>query len=204
MADSDPIVVDMIVLYSRFSRMRKPRWRASVTLYLKRIRLFHSRVNGGIRRSYYTFESTKGELIDLVYNEEELLWEKEPDEFYSAYDLTSVLALIRMEKNQPSRAHRVVPLRLGLVPKNISQKEHPATGLPLTYRIQSYRFQSESVLSAQVVDIPSRKQKNMPQTKQLHYIVKADTGQHYELAFDQDQSDWLLVRTVDDAWIGSN
>jgi len=43
----------------------------------------------------------------------------------------------------------------------------------------------------------------MPQTKQLHYIVKTDTGQQYELVFDQDQSDWLLVKTVDDTWIGS-
>ena len=66
-------IVDMIAFYARFSHMRKPRWRASITLYLKRIRLFHSRVNGGIRRSYYTFESTEGELIDLVYNEEDLL-----------------------------------------------------------------------------------------------------------------------------------
>jgi len=59
------------------------------------------------------------------------------------------------------------------------------------------------VLSAQVEDIPIRRQKYLPQTKQLHYIVKSDTGQHYELAFDQDQADWLLIKTVDDAWIGS-
>jgi len=204
MADSNPIVFDMIALYSRYSRMRKPRWRASVTLYLKRIRLFHSRVNGGVRRSYCTFESTKDDLIDLIYNEDELTWEKKPDALYSGYDLSTVLALIRKEKNQPSRAHRVVPLRLGLEPMNRSQQESSATGLPFTYRVQPYRFQGDSVLSAQVEDILIRRQKNLPQTKQLHYIVKTDTGQHYELAFDQYEADWLLVRTVDDAWIGSN
>jgi hypothetical protein len=37
----------------------------------------------------------------------------------------------------------------------------------------------------------------------LHYIIKIDTGQHYKLAFDQEQSDWLLIKTVDDARIGS-
>ena len=68
--------VDMIALYSRYSRMRKPRWRAAVTLYLKRIRLFFSLIDGGIRKSYYTFESTEGHLIDLVYNEDELTWHK--------------------------------------------------------------------------------------------------------------------------------
>jgi len=204
MVDSDPVIVDTIALYSRYFRMRRPRWRASVTLYLKRIRLFHSRVNGGVRRSYCTFESTKGDLIDLVYNEDELTWEKKPDALYSGYDLSTVLALIRKEKNQPSRAHRVVPLRLGLEPKSSSQKESSATGLPFTYCVQPYRFQGDSVLSAQVEDIPIRRQKNMLQTKQLHYIVKTDTGQHYELAFDQYEADWLLVRTVDDALIGSN
>ena len=172
-------------------------------MYLKRIRLFHSRVNGGVRRSYCTFESSKGDLIDLIYNEDELTWEKKPDALYSDYDLSTVLALVRKEKNQPSRAHRVVPLRLGMEPKNRSQKQPSETGLPFTYRVQPYRFQSDAVLSAQVEDIPSRKQKNMPQTKQLHYIVKTDTGQHYELAFDQHEADWLLVRTVDYAWIGS-
>jgi len=28
--------------------------------------------------------------------------------------------------------------------------------------------------------------------KELHYVVQTDTGQHYQLAFNQDQSDWLL------------
>ena len=145
MADSDPIV-DMIALYSRYSRMRKPRWRASVTLYLKRIRLFHSRVDGGIRKSFYTFESTQGDLIDLVYNEDELTWEKKPDTYYSGFELYTVLALVRKEKDEPSRAHRVVPLRLGLVPKARIPKKNQSTGLPLAYRIHPYRFQSESVL----------------------------------------------------------
>lgn len=202
MTDNDPIVVDMIALYSRYSRMRKPRWRASLTLYLKRIRLFHSRVDGGIRKSFYTFESTKGDLIDLVYNEDELTWVKEPDTYYSDFELLMVLALVRKEKDEPSRAHRVVPLRLGLVSKASIPKRNPSTGLPLTYRIQPYRFQSESVLSAQVVDIPARKLQNLPLTKRLHYIATTDTGQHYEMVFDQDQSDWLLVRTVDDVCIG--
>jgi len=35
MADSNPIVVDMIALYSRYFRMRKPRWRALTNLYQK-------------------------------------------------------------------------------------------------------------------------------------------------------------------------
>ena len=202
MANNDPIVVDMIALYSRYSRMKKPRWRASLTLYLKRIRLFHSRIDGGVRRSFYTFESTKGDLIDLVYNEDELTWKKEPDALYSDYNLSMVLALVRKEKDEPSRAHRVVPLRLGLVPKARIPKKNPSTGLPLSYRIHPYRFQSESVLSAQVMDIPSRKQQNMPHTKRLHYITATDTGQLYEMVFDHDQSDWLLVRTVDDVCIG--
>ncbi|MCC5907172.1 MAG: hypothetical protein JJU13_13255 [Balneolaceae bacterium] len=199
--NSDFIVVDMIALYSRFSRLRKPRWRASVTLYLKRIRHYHSRVDGGVRKSYYTFESPNDELIDLVYNEDELTWEKEPDDYYADHKLTVVLALILKEIDQPSRAHRIIPLRLGLITDQKSISNKVGTGLPLSYRVQPFRFQSESVLSTQVMGIISRKQKNKSLTKELHYIVKTDSGQHYHLVFDQDQSDWVFVKVVDDVWI---
>ena len=180
----------MIALYSRYSRMRKPRWRAAVTLYLKRIRLFFSLIDGGIRKSYYTFESTEGHLVDLVYNEDELTWHKMPDEWYSQLEISTVLALILKENDQPSRAHRVIPLRLGLM-----MQQEKATGLPLSYRVQRYRFQAPS---AQVVDIPSRKLEITAEGKQLHYVVQSDTGIHFHLAFKQDSSDWLLVKTVDD------
>ena len=180
----------MIALYSRYSRMRKPRWRAAVTLYLKRIRLFYSLIDGGIRKSYYTFESTEGYLIDLVYNEDELTWHKMPEEWYSQFEISTVLALILKENDQPSRAHRVIPLRLGLM----MPMQEQATRLPLSYRVQPYRFQAPS---AQVVDIPSRKLEITPEGKRLHYVVQSDTGIYYHMAFHQDSGDWLLVKTVE-------
>ena len=108
---------------------------AAVTLYLKRIRLFYSLIDGGICKSYYTFESTEGHLIDLVYNEDELTWHKMPEEWYHQFEISTVLALILKENDQPSRAHRVIPLRLGLMPM-----QEKATGLALSYRVQPYRF----------------------------------------------------------------
>jgi len=188
----------MIALYSRLFRMRKPRWRAVITLHLKRIRLFYSLIDGGIRKSYYTFESTEGHLIDLVYNEDELTWHKKPGTWYNQFELSAVLALILKENDQPSRAHRVIPLRLGLVPGQEIKPDSEATGMPLSYRMQPYRFQGESVMSAQVINVPSRKLEITPLGKQLHYVVQSDTGIYYHLMFEQDSSDWLMVKTVDE------
>jgi len=57
-------------------------------------------------------------------------------------------------------------------------------------------FRGGSVLSAQVVDIPSRKLEITPLGTQLHYVVQSDTGIYFHLMFEQDTTDWGVVKKV--------
>ncbi len=61
---------------------------------------------------------------------------------------------------------------------------------------QPSRFQVPSVLSAQVVDIPSRKLEITSLGRQLHYVVQSDTGFYFQLVFNQDSTKAQFLKKI--------
>ena len=145
-------IIEMLAFYSRFERMQKPEWRSAYAKHLKRVRLCHSEVDGGIKKSYYSIETKSNEIVDLVYNEEELIWTLEPSVLFPVHTVDRVLALIKRNKHMPSRSHRVIPYRFEIVPKNEIRKTTNSIELPHTFKVQPYRFRSYKIKSSQVID----------------------------------------------------
>ena len=191
-------IVEMIAFYSRFERLARPAWRTAYTRQLKRVRSCHSRTDGGIKKSFYSVETKSGEIVDLVYNEEELIWTLEPSVIYPVHAVDRVLALIKRHKHTPSRAHRIIPYRFEIVPKDELKKTGDGVELPLTLRVQPFRFQSGKIPSSQVVNVVTRHLENVMITKHLHYVVETDQQRFYHMVFVQDEGDWRLMQEVDE------
>lgn len=191
-------IIDMLAFYSRHRKLKKPEWRPEYTHQLKRIRSCYSKTDGGVRKSYYTIETKSEEIIDLTYDEENLIWSLAPSEAYPNHSVDCVLALIRRYKHTPSRAHRIIPYRFEIFPKSAIEKRSDRTEIPLVNRLQPYRFQSGKLPSTQVTGIVTRHLENIMVTKHLHYVAETDQGRFYHLVFILDESDWRLMQEVDE------
>jgi hypothetical protein len=191
-------IVEMLTFFSRFQRLRSPQWRPAYTRQMKRIRSCHSQVDGGVKKSFYTLETKSGDIIDLVYNEEELTWALKPSDFYPNHTVDRVLALVQRHKHTPSRAHRIIPYRFEMIPKSVIQAAPSKTGLPLVHRAQPYRFQSGKLPSTQVTNILTRHLENVMVTKHLHYVVETDQNRFFHLVYIMDKGDWRLMQEVDE------
>lgn len=185
-------IVDIITLYSA-RRIETITWDPVCTHPIKRVRSCHSRADGGVRKSFYSVETRKGAFMELVYNEEELTWSLGDGE------TVKVLAQIHRHKHMHSRAHRIVPIRFetGTSPED-------ETGLPLTWRVQPYRFQSGKIPSSQIVEIRTRHLENVMITKHLHYVVRTDQNRYFHLVFVQDEHDWRFMQEVDEELFFAN
>lgn len=166
--------------------------------HMARVRSCHSKVDGGVRKSFYSVETKEGPIMELVFNEEELLWSLDPNSNMNDYAVDRVLALIQRHKHLPSRAHRIVPYRFEIIPRSQIQQEQPGIELPLVQRMQPYRFQSGKINSAQVTDIPTKHMENVMITKQLHYVVETDIQRFFHLVYILDEMDWRLIQEVDE------
>jgi len=180
-------IVDMIALYS-VRRIETITWSPDHTYHIEKVRSCHSRTDGGVVKSFYSVETRRGEILDLVYNEEELTWSLEGRE------IEKILVQIHRHKHMHSRAHRIVPIRLEL--RKMRETNEP--GLPLTWRVQPYRFQTGKILSSQVIEIRTRHLENVMITKHLHYVVRTDQNRYFHLVFIQDEQDWRFMQEVDE------
>ena len=180
-------IVNMIALYS--ARRATPlTWNPIYTYHIKRVRSCHSRIDGGVIKSFYSVETQRGEIMDLVYHEEELKWTLDGRE------TDKMVVQVHRHKHLHSRAHRVVPIRFELQEPGEARE----TRLPLTWRMQPYRFQTGKISSGQVVEIRTRHLENMMITKHLHYVVRTDQNRSFHLVFIQDEHDWRFMQEVDE------
>lgn len=190
-------LVEMLAFFSRHERTEKPLWRKDRVKYLKRIRSCHSKVDGGVKKSFYSVETRDGNIVNLVFNEEELLWsvEKTGSSPGREVDVDKVLALIKRHKHTPSRAHRIIPYRFEIGP---APKEAPGTAPALIERMQPFRFRTGKLASTQVTAIETRHMENIMITKHLHYVVKTDLGRFFHLVYILDECDWRILQEVDE------
>ncbi len=191
-------IVEMLAFYCRYERLRKPAWRPEFVRQMKRVRSCHSKIDGGVKKSYYSVETQTDEIVNLVYNEEELIWMLESPDAFPGQEVDRVLALIKRHKHLPSRAHRIVPYRFEIIPKSLVNRRVWDTEPPLVNRVQPYRFQTGKIPSSQAVNIATRHLENVMITKHLHYVVETDRSRFYHLVFIMDESDWRLMQEVDE------
>lgn len=191
-------LVDMLAIFTRYSALDQPDWRLPYRRDVARVRSCHSKEEGGVRKSFYTIETKSGDIIDLIFNEEELLWSLVPAPGYEGKAIDRVLVYIQRHKHLPSRAHRIIPYRLELLPEEMAKKHYDGTERPLIQRMQPYRFQSGKINSAQVMRIPTRRVEDVMITKELNYVVETDMNRFFHLVYILDQMDWRFMQEVDE------
>lgn len=191
-------LVEILVFFSRYQKPEKPAWRKKYVMHLKRVRSCHSKIDGGMKKSFYSVETKGGQILDLIFNEEELVWDLVPSPAFPAHVVDRLLAFIKRHKHEPSRAHRIIPYRFEIIPKNMISENIPAIDPPLTDRMLPYRFQSGKIPSTQVVNVVTRHLENVMITKHLHYVVESDSHRFFHLVFILDEFDWRFMQEVDE------
>lgn len=193
-------LVEMLAFFSRFGMLSEPKWRDAYVHKMKRIRSCHTKSEGGVWRSFYSVETKQGHIIDLVFDEADLIWRLEHPDEYPGMVVDRVLALVKRHKHMPSRAHRIIPYLFELIPEEELPQKGPAKGPSLVERVQPFRFKSKSgkLESAQVMEIVTRHLENVMVTKHLHYVVKTDLRRYFHLVFILDEQDWRFMQEVDE------
>lgn len=191
-------LVEMLAFFSRYGHSAPPDWRLPYRKDVARVRSCHSKEKGGVRKSYYTVETKSGEILNLVFDEQELLWSIEKSSGYEEKAVDRVLALVDRHKHKPSRAHRVIPYRFELLPEELAKRIYDGTEKPLIRRVEPYRFRSGRLTSAQVINIPTRHLENTMITKELNYVVETDLHRFFHLVYVLDQMDWRFMQEVDE------
>ena len=188
-------LVEMLAFFSRFEPVPHPDWREPYRRDIQQVRSCHTKRQGGVTRSFYTVETKSGELINLVFNEQELIWSLEKATGYEDKAIDRVLALVERHKHKPSRAHRIIPYRFELLPEELAKRRYDGTEKPLIHRMQPYRF-LRSKTPYQVTAIPTRHLENTMITKELNYVIKADNDRFFHLIYILDELDWRFMQEV--------
>lgn len=190
-------LVEMLAYFSRFEPVYQPDWRLPYRKDLERVRSCHTKQKGGVTKSYYTVETKSGEIINLVFDEQQLLWSLDKTTGYEDKAVDRVLALVQRHKHKPSRAHRIIPYRFELLPEELAKKNYDGTEKPLIHRLQPYRF-LKGKNPHQVLDVQTRHLENTMITRELNYVVKTDDQRFFHLIYILDEMDWRFMQEVDE------
>lgn len=189
-------IVEMLAFFSRYKRIEKPVWEKKYLLKTKEVRSCHSRVEGGIHNSYYSIETQCGQLVELIFCEEDLTWSLQANTFFEDHVVDKVLAHIHRHKHKPQRAYRVIPYKFEIIPSSEIETRNK-TGLPFHYRIQPYRFKSGKFPSTQVIKIVERHLEDHMTTKVLHYVLLTDSKRFLHFYYTMDKLDWRFRKEID-------
>ncbi len=193
-------LVEILVFFCRHSRLVKPTWRPEYVKHLKRIRSCYSKVEGGIRKSFYTIETKEGTIYELEFDQEELLWSLLKTEEQKDLLVDRVLVQVKRHKHLPSDAHRMVPLRFEIIDKEAVERKSPIE-MALIDRLRPYRFLRGKHNSIQVSRIESAHMENTMITKHLHYVTEDTDERFYHLVYTLDQMDWRFMQEVDKEYL---
>ncbi|MGB0346180.1 MAG: hypothetical protein ACPGGA_01770 [Balneolaceae bacterium] len=192
-------LVEMVAFFCRFTRLETPAWRKEFVRHTKRIRSSHTKLEGGIKKSFYTVETKEGEILNMQLDQEEMIWELDPIEPFKGYVVDRLLVYTKRHKHLPSESHRILPLRFELIPKEKMDRKSPIE-LALVDRMQPYRFKKAKV-SVQVKRIETKHLENVMVTKHAHYVVEDTDGRFYHLVYILDEGDWRFMQEVDEQFL---
>lgn len=190
-------MIEILVFFSRYETVSNPDWRLPYRRDVKQILSCFTKKEGGVTRSYYKLETKKGELVNLVFNEQELLWSLDKSKGFEDKAIDRVLALVQRHKHKASRAHRIIPYRFELLPEEMAKRTYDGTEKLLIHRIQPYRF-LRGKTPYQVIEIATQHEENTMITKELNYVVKADNNRFFHLVYILDKLDWRFMQEVDE------
>src|SRR5690554_5857339 len=120
-------LIEMLAFFSRYEAAPQPDWRLPYRRDVKQILSCFTKNEGGMVRSYYKIETKQGELVNLVFNERELLWSLDKSAGFEGKAIDRVLALMQRHKHKPSRAHRIIPYRFELLPEELAKRTYNGT-----------------------------------------------------------------------------
>ncbi len=186
-------IVETLVFFCRYYRLKKPAWRRAYTHQLEKIRSCHSKEKGGTRRSFYTVETKAGRIFELEFDHEELVWKLNGK---PGMLVDRVLVHVKRHKYLPSYAHRMIPLRFEIIDERLVTRRTP-TDMPLIDRLQPYRFLKGKHTSIQVGKIETSHAENTMLTRHLHYVVEDTEHRFYHLVYTLDEMDWRFMQEVD-------
>ncbi|MEP1152199.1 MAG: hypothetical protein ABJH08_10770 [Balneola sp.] len=189
-------LIEILVFFCRHSRLPKPIWRKEFTHQLKRVRSCHSKSVGGIKKSFYSIETMDGQIFELEFDQEELLWSLIQCEAQKGLVIDRVLVHVKRHKHQPSDAHRMIPIRFEIFPKEIIERATPIE-FALIDRLRPYRFKRGKHGSIQVSRIETSHMENTMITKHLHFVAEDTEQRFYHLVYTLDQLDWRFMQEVD-------
>lgn len=192
-------LVEMVAFFCRFSRLDKPFWRKNYVRHTLRILSCHSKLEGGIKKSFYTVETKQGDILNLSLDQEEMIWELDDETLRGRYVVDRLLVYIKRHKHQPSDSHRITPIRFELIPKEKLDRISPIE-MALIDRQQPYRF-LKGKMSIQVKSIETKHVENIMITKHLHYVVEDTDARFYHLVYILDEGDWRFMQEVDEQFL---
>ena len=189
----------MVAFFCRFSRLQSPAWRKQFVRQTRRIRSSHSKMEGGIKKSFYTVETRSGEILNLMLNQEEMIWQLENTGPYKDLAVDRLLVYVKRHKHQPSDSHRIIPLRFELIPKSMVDRKSPIE-LALIDRLQPYRFMKGKT-SVQIKRLETKHLENVMITRHLHYVAEDTNSHFYHLVYILDEGDWRFMQEVDEQFL---
>lgn len=190
-------LIETLIFFCRYSRLERPIWREVYLKRVKNIRSRHSKKEGGIKKSFFTIETTAGEILNLEFNQEDLLWELEQTGAYKGKVVDRVLAHMKRNKHLPSDAHRIDPKRIEIFPSSNIERTSPIE-LALVDRILPYRFLKSKNYSIEVQTIETKHQENKIHEQNLNYVVQDTDKRFYHILFIPDLLDWRFIQEVDE------
>ncbi|MEQ9308104.1 MAG: hypothetical protein RLN90_01535 [Balneolaceae bacterium] len=190
-------LIEMLAFFSRHIRMDVPVWRLEYVRQVVRVRSSHSKVEGGIKKSFYSVETKEGEIFNLEFNQEDLLWCLEQSGHSKGFTIDRVLVHCKRHKHSASDSHRIVPIRFEVFPVELIERKTPIE-LALIDRIKPYRFKRGKHGSIQVKSIETQHNEPKLTEKNLNYVVEDTDGRFYHVLFVPDLLDWRFMQEVDE------
>jgi len=190
-------LIEMIAFFLRHTRLQIPKWRTEFVHHVKRVRSSHTKVEGGIKKSFYNVETKKGEIINLEFNQEDLIWQLEQSGIYKGFAVDRLLAHCQRHKHSPSDSHRIIPIRFEVFPIELIDRKTPIE-LALIDCVRPFRFKKSRNGSIQVKSIETQHLENKFTEKNLNYVIEDTDGRFYHVVFIPDLLDWRFMQEVDE------
>jgi len=196
--------IDILALFTRYQRDRKPDWSRNATRRIRRIRTSHARRAGDDMRAYYTVETRDGKCFDLEYDSRHLIWEltDPPDNLV----LDNVVAHFRRSSRVESLDHLLIPYWFQLIDKQAIASANNAR-IELTDRMEPFRFLLKTRFkpkSHQVKHIRSTHLENIQTDRHLHYLAETEEGRYFSLVYSHRKWKWHFIQEVDEQFLFSS
>ena len=141
-----------------------------------------------------------GSILNLEYNQEDLLWELEQTGAYKGFVVDRMLVHFKRHKYNYSDAHRIDPLRFEVFPMEQIDRRTPIEKA-LVDRVLPFRFLKDKHGSTEIKRIETKHQENRISEQNLHYVVEDFDGRFYHVVFIPDLLDWRFMQEVDEQFL---